>query len=159
MADEAEADGGLAIRPMVAADYDAVLTLWRATDGIGLSAADERGSIEAYLERNPGLSRVAYRGTVLVGAVLCGHDGRRGYVHHLAVVPAERGRGLGRRLMDEVLGELAREGIGKANIVVYVANAEGQAFWRATGWLPRDDLVLMQRVVQRSDSGDRGSGG
>jgi N-acetylglutamate synthase len=145
----AEADGGaeLAIRAMTASDYDAVLALWRTSEGIGLSAADERGPIEAYLARNPGMSWVAFRGERLVGAVLCGHDGRRGYVHHLTVVPAERGHGLGRRLMDEVLGELARAGIGKANIVVYAANADGQAFWRATGWAPRDDLVLMQRVL------------
>ncbi|MFN8630276.1 MAG: GNAT family N-acetyltransferase [Chloroflexota bacterium] len=134
MADEAE--GALAIRAMAASDYDAVVALWRVTDGIGLSAADERGPIETYLARNPGMSRVAFRGEALVGAVLCGHDGRRGYVHHLAVVPAERGRGLGRELMAQVLGELARAGIGKANIVVYGANAHGQAFWRATGWAP-----------------------
>lgn len=153
MADEAEAE--LAIRTMTAADYDAVLALWRATEGIGLSAADERGPIEAYLARNPGMSRVAFRGSALVGAVLCGHDGRRGYVHHLAVAPSERGRGLGRRLMDEVLGELARAGIGKANIVVYGANTDGQAFWRATGWAPRDDLILMQRAISPVVS-DRG---
>jgi ribosomal protein S18 acetylase RimI-like enzyme len=146
---EAGAEGDLAIRAMTPADFDAVLALWQATEGVGLSPADERGPIEAYLDRNPGMSRAAFRGSALVGAVLCGHDGRRGYVHHLAVVPSERGRGLGRRLMDEVLGELARAGIGKANIVVYAANADGQAFWRATGWAPREELVLMQRVIER----------
>lgn len=144
----AEAQRDVVIRPMAAADYDAVVALWRVTDGIGLSAADEQGPIEAYLARNPGMSRVAVRGGDVVGAVLCGHDGRRGYVHHLAVVPSERGRGLGRALMDEVLGELARAGISKANIVVYAGNADGQAFWRATGWFPRDDLVLMQHVIE-----------
>ena len=144
----AEADGELVIRAMSSGDYDAVLALWRSTAGIGLSAADERSAIGAYLARNPGMSRVALRGGALVGAVLCGHDGRRGYVHHLAVVPAERGRGLGRELMGQVLGELAHAGIGKANIVVYAANVEGQAFWRATGWSLRDDLVLMQRELE-----------
>jgi ribosomal protein S18 acetylase RimI-like enzyme len=141
------ADDELRIRAMTAADYDAVIALWRATDGIGLSAADERAAIAAYLERNPGLSRVACRGDALVGAVMCGHDGRRGYLHHLAVVPSERGRGLGRRLAELCLDDLRALGIGRVNIYVYADNVEGQAFWRATGWAGRHDLLLMQRVL------------
>lgn len=140
----------LRIRAMTAADYDAVIALWRVTDGIGLSAADERDQIVAFLERNPGLSRVALRGEVLVGAVLCGHDGRRGYLHHLAVVPAERGRGLGRVLAEQCLDGLRALGIGKVNIFVYADNAEGQAFWRATGWAGRGDLLIMQRTLDGS---------
>jgi len=140
-------DDELRIRLMTADDYDAVIALWRVTDGIGLSAADEREAIAAYLERNPGLSRVAFRGDALVGAVMSGHDGRRGYLHHLAVVPSERGRGLGRQLAELCLGDLRALGIGKVNIFVYADNVEGQAFWRATGWLGREDLLMMQRVL------------
>ena len=135
------------IRPMTADDYDAVIALWRVTEGIGLSGADERDAIAAFLARNPGLSRVAVRGGALLGAVMCGHDGRRGYLHHLAVVPSERGRGLGRELAEACLDELRALGIAKANIFVYGANTEGQAFWRATGWFGREDLLLMQRVL------------
>ncbi len=142
-----DSDDELRIRPMTADDYDSVIALWRVTEGIGLSAADERSAIAAYLERNPGLSRVACRGDVLVGAVMSGHDGRRGYLHHLAVVPSERGRGTGRRLAELCLDDLRKLGIGKANIFVYAGNAAGQAFWRATGWVGRDDLLLMQRVL------------
>jgi len=138
---------GVRIRPMTAADFDAVDALWRATDGIGLGVGDDRVGVAAFLERNESLSLVAVRGDVLVGAVMCGHDGRRGAVYHLAVAPSERGLGLGRRLVDHCLDGLRVAGIGKANIVVYAANADGLAFWRATGWTPRDDLVLMQRVV------------
>ena len=138
----------LRIRAMTPADYDEVVALWRATVGIGLSEADERGAIATYLARNPGLSLVALRGGALVGAVLCGYDGRRGYIHHLAVVPAERGRGLGRTLGERCLLGLGALGIGKANIVVFAANAEGQAFWRATGWTGRDDLLVMQRATE-----------
>ena len=147
------AGDALLIRAMTGADYDAVVALWRVTDGIGLSEADEPGAIAAYLERNPGLSRVAFRGDALVGAVLCGHDGRRGYVHHLAVVPAERGHGLGRALAEECLERLGALGIGKVNIFVYAGNAEGQAFWRATGWTARDDLLVMQRPLVEADAG------
>jgi ribosomal protein S18 acetylase RimI-like enzyme len=146
---------GLRIRSMTADDYDAVIALWRVTEGIGLSAADEREAIAAYLERNPGLSRVAVRGGALVGAVMCGHDGRRGYLHHLAVVPAERGRGLGRELAERCLDDLRALGIGKVNIFVYADNEEGQAFWRATGWVGRDDLLLMQRSLEALDPPDR----
>ena len=105
-------EGELRIRAMTPVDYDAVIALWRATEGIGLSGADERGAIAAYLARNPGLSMVALHAEALVGAVLCGHDGRRGYIHHLAVVPTERGGGLGRTLAERCLLGLGALGIG-----------------------------------------------
>ena len=63
--------------------YEEVIFLWNQCDGIGLSDADSRGSIKAYLERNPGMSFVASENGNIVGAILCGHDGRRGYIHHL----------------------------------------------------------------------------
>ena len=91
---------------------------------------------------------MAFRGGALVGAVLGGHDGRRGYLHHLAVAPAERGRGLGRQLVDACVDELRALGIGKVNIFVYADNDAGRAFWRATGWIARDELLLMQRVLE-----------
>ncbi len=151
---------GIRIRPMTEDDYDAVIALWRATEGIGLSAADERGAIAAFLARNPGLSRVALRGDTLVAAVMSGHDGRRGFLHHLAVVPSERGRGLGRRLAEGCLDDLRALGIGKVNIFVYADNAAGQAFWRATGWVGREDLLQMQRVLieDSAPAGDCGPG-
>jgi N-acetylglutamate synthase len=150
MADEAP----VRIRPMTPDDYDMVVALWRETPGIGLGVGDEREAVAAYLERNPGLSLVALRGETLVGAVLCGHDGRRGSIDHLAIVPSERVRGLGRELVDRCLDGLRAAGIGKCSIVVYGDNAEGQAFWRATGWRARDDLLLMQRTIDLTDPGD-----
>jgi ribosomal protein S18 acetylase RimI-like enzyme len=146
------ADGEeLRIRPMTADDYDAVLELWKATPGVGLGVGDGREGVVASLVRNPMLSFVAHRGGALVGAVLCGHDGRRGSISHLAVVPSERGRGLGRELVDRCLDGLRAAGIGKCNIVVYGHNTDGQAFWRATGWTARDDLLLMQRAIEATD--------
>jgi putative acetyltransferase len=133
---------------MTAADYDAVFGLWRDADGVGLSEADEREAVATYLERNPGLSLVAFRADALVGALLCGHDGRRGYLHHVVVARSERGRGVGRDMVRAALDGLGRLGIAKANIFVYADNAEGQAFWRATGWSARDDLLLMQHDIE-----------
>lgn len=139
--------GRLRIVPMTADDYDEVVALWRTTPGIGLGVGDEREGVAASLARNPGLSLVARRGDALVAAVLCGHDGRRGSIDHLAVVPSERGRGLGRQLVQQCLAGLAAAGIGKCNVVVYGGNDAGQAFWRAMGWKARDDLLFMQRAT------------
>ncbi len=133
----------LEVSAMTETDYDDTYALWRITEGIGLSDADSREAIAAYLQRNPGLSRVARRGGRLVGAVLCGHDGRRGYLHHLAVEKSERGRGLGRRLVTECLAGLAGAGIRRCHLFVYDGNHEGQGFWRRIGWRERTDLKLM----------------
>lgn len=133
-----------AIRPMTISDYDAVLRLWQASEGIGLNESDDRKNIALFLERNPGLSRVAADGTRILGALLCGHDGRRGYLHHLAVAAAHRRQGLGRRLVESCLADLARLGILKCNIFLFGDNAAGEAFWRQLGWGNRPDLQMMQ---------------
>jgi ribosomal protein S18 acetylase RimI-like enzyme len=140
------------IRPMRPDDYDAVKFLWEATEGVGLDASDKRERIVAYLQRNPGLSQVACDGAQtdgddIVGAVLCGFDGRRGDLCHLAVAPAYRGRGIGRRLVEECLVQLREVGMLKCNIRVYANNNEGQAFWRHMGFVLRDDLAMMQRKI------------
>jgi len=132
----------------VLADYDTVLALWRSCEGIGLNESDTREAIAAFLDRNPSLSLVATdKAGVIVGAVLGGHDGRRGYLHHLAVAPAHRGRGLGRQLVAETLARLRRQGIPKCSIFLYASNATGRAFWLREGWAPREDLVIMQKKL------------
>lgn len=101
-----------AIAPMTPADFPEVLALWAATEGVGLNESDTPEQLAAYLQRNPGFSLVARdTGRRVVGAVLCGHEGRRGYLHHLAVAADQRGLGLGRRLTDTCLAELKRAGI------------------------------------------------
>ena len=137
-----------AIRAMTIADYDAVLRLWQDTEGVGLNESDDRENIASFLARNPGLSRVAAGGTEIVGAVLCGHDGRRGYLHHLAVARAYRQRGLGRQLVEACLTGLARHGIMKCNIFLFADNAAGEAFWKHNGWARRPDLQVMQRSLE-----------
>lgn len=138
---------GLAIGPMGLDDYDDMMALWRESEGVGLSGADSRDGVAAFLAHNPGLSLVARDEGRLVGAVLCGHDGRRGYLHHLAVAPEYRRRGIGRALVDGCLARLAAIGIEKCHIWVYAANGDGAAFWSAIGWGPRDDLRIMSRAT------------
>jgi len=134
---------GIDLRPMTAADYDDVLALWGRSEGVGLGASDTRESIGAYLIRNPGLSQVAVSDTRVVGAVLCGHDGRRGLFYHLAVDRDYRGRGLGRRMAERALALLKEQGIQKTYIMVFQENHEGRGFWEAAGWEARRDLVPM----------------
>ena len=131
------------IRPMELSDYPAVLALWETTEGLTLREADSEEALGRYLARNPGLSFVADAEGRLVGAVLCGHDGRRGYLHHLAVAPAYRGRGLGRTLSDCCLAALRTEGIFKCHLFVRAENQPALAFWRHLGWLDRPDIVLL----------------
>jgi N-acetylglutamate synthase len=136
-----------AIRAMTIADFDAVLRLWQDTAGVGLNESDDRQNLAAFLARNPGMSRVAAAGTEIVGAVLCGHDGRRGYLHHLAVAGACRQRGLGRQLVETCLADLTGRGILKCNIFLFSDNAAGEAFWIHNGWAKRSDLQIMQKSL------------
>jgi putative acetyltransferase len=131
-------------------DYDSVVALWQATEGVGLNESDSRESIESYLRRNPALSLVVERDSQIVAAVLCGHDGRRGFLNHLAVARPFRGQGLGRRLVDACLNRLAPLGILKCNIYLYVDNSAGAAFWRRLGWQDRAELKVMQRATAAS---------
>jgi putative acetyltransferase len=134
-----------AISDMLPDDYDAVVALWRASEGVGLAASDSREGVHAFLVRNPGLSLVARQDDQIVGAVLCGHDGRRGYLYHLAVANALRQQGLGRTLVEICLSRLGQCGILKATIVVYEHNDLGNRFWKRVGWKHRADLVVLQR--------------
>jgi ribosomal protein S18 acetylase RimI-like enzyme len=131
--------------------YDAVLALWQSTEGLTLREADSREGIGRYLACNPGLSFVALEGDALVGAVLCGQDGRRGYLQHLAVSPSHRRRGIGAALARRCLAALAEQGIFKCHLFVRVDNPEALAFWRRVGWTVRDDVVMMSRTVSRGE--------
>ncbi len=131
------------IRPFDIEDHAAAIALWQATEGIGLSASDSRENIAAYLERNPGMSFVALNGRTLIGAVLGGTDGRRGYLHHLAVDPGYRGRGIGRDLVAHGLDAARQAGVPKCHLFLFRANRSGRAFWEHIGWTPRSDLEVV----------------
>ena len=140
------------ISDMMACDLEAVLCLWGQMEGVGLNESDTPDQIRAYLDRNPGLSLITRDGTRLIGAVLCGHDGRRGYLHHLAVVPEYRGRGLGRQMVESCLAALRAVGILKCNIFLYADNEPGEQFWNRCGWMARSDLKVLQRKTDCSQS-------
>jgi len=142
------------LRSLTIADYDAVYALWLQTEGIGLNDSDSREAIAAFLERNYGLSAVACstEGTI-IGAVLCGHDGRRGYLHHLAVAKTHRRQGIGRALVNDCLDKLAARKIQKCNLFLFANNTAGRTFWLKQGWAAREDIVLVQKEL-KPGSGD-----
>lgn len=119
---------------MASGDFEMVTALWADMDGVELAEGDDRESIEAYLRRNPRLSRVAEVAGKVVGAVLCGHDGRRGLIYHLAVAADHRTGGIGRRLVEECCGGLRACGIQRAIILVADDNKAGEAFWTRIGF-------------------------
>lgn len=146
------------IAPMVPADHDDALALWGRSPGVGLSRADEPAAIRRYLGRNPGLSFVAREGERLVGAVLCGHDGRRGFLHHLAVDAAYRGRGLGRKLTRRCLAALRADGIDKCHLFVLRTNEPALEFWRRIGWQERVDLRMCSIDLPGSETSTSSDG-
>ena len=130
------------------ADYGEAAAFWAAFPEIGLDDADAPENMERFLARNPGMSFLARDEGRIVGAVLCGHDGRRGYLHHLAVLPEYRNRGIGSQLVDRCLRALAAAGVGRCNIFVYAENEEGKRFWRKTGWSTYEGLELMFKSTE-----------
>ncbi len=136
------------VRPMAEEDISAALALWQGLPGIGLRAADSPPALVRFLRRNPGTSfaAVAESGE-LVGVSLAGHDGRRGYLHHVAVSPRFQKQGLGRRLVGACVAALRTEGIEKVNLWVKADNASGQAFWARVGGQLRADIVMVSIIA------------
>ncbi len=128
---------------MTIADYDDTIELWKNSPGVAIGQADSKQNITLFIERNPGLGFVARDGNKLVGAVLCGNDGRRGYLYHLAVAKDYRQLGIGKTLTEKVLNALKDQGIKKCHIFVIADNLEGLRFWQKTGWKKRDDIFVM----------------
>jgi putative acetyltransferase len=130
---------------MTLKDYPQVLQLWRSVEGMGLGQSDSKEAIRAYLARNPNMSFVVRAKRQVIAAVLCGHDGRRGFIHHLAVHPDNRREGLGQALVERCLQELEAVGILKCHVFIYRDNQTARAFWRTIGWTERVELTLMSR--------------
>src|SRR6218665_1066199 len=133
----------MSMRPVVPTDHGALIALWKAEPSIRLRPEDGFEPFCAYLARNPGLSLVVERDGQLVGSLMVGHDGRRGYLQHLLVIPAFRRRGLAKTLLDEALRRLQTEGVHKSHVFVLSDSAPAVAFWAAQdGWAAREDIQV-----------------
>ena len=136
------------IRVMSINDYDGVYNLWINTPGMGLNSADDsRAGIEKYLKRNPASNFVAECDGIIIGVIMAGHDGRRGYIYHTAVLPAYRNQGIAKRLVDCAMSALDEEGINKVALVAFKKNELGNSFWKNIGFIDRDDLVYRNRNI------------
>ncbi len=136
------------IRKMTIEDYDCVYNLWLNNPGMGLNNIDDsRLGIEKYLQRNPKTCFVAEKDNTIIGAILSGNDGRRGYIHHTAVAVSKRNHGVGTALVNAAMDALRTEGINKVALVVFSKNELGNSFWEKRGFTVRDDLVYRNKLI------------
>ena len=139
-------------RVMTIADYDGVYQLWLNTPGMGLNTTDDsREGIAKYLKRNPATCFVAEHEGRLAGVIMAGHDGRRGYIHHTAVLPEFRNQGVARRLVGLAMAALDAEGINKVALVAFRKNETGNEFWENMGFSERTDLVYRNKNIHDLD--------
>ncbi len=126
---------------MTIEDYPLVKALWLTILGFGIRSIDdsEKG-VSQFLDRNPGISVVAELDGKIVGAILCGHDGRRGCLYHVCVEEAYRRRGIGKSMVVFCMEALKKEHINKVSLIAFTKNDVGNAFWREIGWTKREDL-------------------
>jgi ribosomal protein S18 acetylase RimI-like enzyme len=120
-------------RPFVISDYEAAVELWSRVEGVEIAEGDSKEDIEYYLSRNPNFSRVAEQDGRVVGVVLCGEDGHRGFIYHAAVAPEYQQKGVARQLVKECVDGLRGRGLKRALILVAGDNPGGQAFWESCG--------------------------
>lgn len=138
----------MTIRLMNIEDYENVYHLWMHTKGMGLNTTDDsREGIAQYLHRNPNTCFVAEDNGAIVGVIMSGHDGRRGFIYHTTVKEECRGQGIGRKLVDSALTALEAEGIHKVALVVFEKNALGNVFWEKLGFTVRDDLIYRNKNI------------
>lgn len=130
------------IRPMTINDYDEIYAMWLITSKRALDSADSRENIEKYLLRNPDMSMVALDGDKIVGTVLAGHDGRVGFIHHMAVAPDYRRRHIGQALAKAACERIFAEGIDKIQIYCFCDNEAGQKFWNSLGFVRTENILF-----------------
>ena len=129
------------IRVMEAKDYDGVRNLWMTIKGFGIRSLDDsREGVERFLKRNPTTSVVAEEDGKIVGAILCGHDGRRGCLYHVCVERDYRMQGIGKFMVVFCMEALKKEQINKVSLIAFTQNDIGNAFWKQIGWTKREDL-------------------
>ncbi|MBD5457061.1 MAG: GNAT family N-acetyltransferase [Lachnospiraceae bacterium] len=129
------------IRTMTIEDYDGVRALWMSIKGFSIRSVDDsREGVELFLKRNPSTSVVAEKGGHIIGAILCGHDGRRGCLYHVCVAAEYRMQGIGKAMVVDAMEALKREKINKVSLIAFTSNDIGNAFWKQIGWTKREDL-------------------
>lgn len=136
------------IRKMTVNDYCEVYKLWISCKGMGLNDTDDSESgFARFLARNPDTCFAAESDGKLIGVIMAGNDGRRGYIYHTAVHPSYRKQGIGSALVKSALNALERLGISKVALVVFKKNADGNSFWEKQGFTLRSDLLYRNKTL------------
>ncbi len=129
------------LRTMTLEDYYQVHKLWTGIKGFGIRTVDDsREGVEKFLKRNPQTSVVAEEDGIIIGSILCGHDGRRGCMYHVCVAEENRQNGVGHKMALEAMKRLQKEGINKVNLIAFKSNTVGNEFWSKSGWTYRNDI-------------------
>ena len=136
------------VRTMTIDDYEEVSLLWHKIKGFSIRSIDDsREGVARFLKRNPDSSVVAVEDSRVVGAILCGHDGRRGCMYHVCVDPEYRMRGIGKSMVVFAMNALKKEQISKVSLIAFTKNDVGNKFWRCIGWTKREDLNYYDFVL------------
>ncbi len=136
------------IRQMEISDYDSVYALWLSCKGMGLNNLDDsKEGIERFLKRNPDTCFVAQYNNEIVGVIIAGNDGRRGYIYHTAVKPEFRNQGIASALVNNTIIALKNNGINKVALVVFEKNQNGNTFWEKIGFTKREDLIYRNKTI------------
>ena len=129
------------LRVMQIEDYQNVYNLWMTIDGFGIRSIDDSyEGVARFLKRNPTTSVVAEVDGKIVGAILCGHDGRRGCMYHVCVHRYYRKHGIGKAMVVFCMKALQAEEINKVSLIAFKSNSIGNQFWKGAGWTFREDL-------------------
>ena len=129
------------LRVMQIEDYEKIYELWMSIDGFGIRTIDDSyEGVARFIKRNPTTSVVAEADGKIVGAILCGHDGRRGCFYHVCVHKDYRKRGIGKAMAVFCMKALQEEEINKVSLIAFKSNVIGNVFWKSAGWTFREDL-------------------
>lgn len=141
------------IRLMSITDYQELFQLWTNTKGMGLRSLDDsEEGISLFLKRNPSTNFVALKKGRIVGAILCGNDGRRGYIYHTAVQESCRNQGIGTALTEASVSALKKEGITRVCLNVMESNNQGKSFWQNRGWEKKDFLGFYSKSITEKEN-------
>ena len=138
------------IREIRSEDYEALIRFWESIDEIELDDSEGKQDFEFFLRRNKGMSFLALDKEEVIGACLASHNGRRGFLDHLAAAPSHRRKGLGKMLVEKCLKVLQAEGIKRNYVFLFKENAEGRAFLEHIGWSQCDEYVMMSIQLDRN---------
>ena len=142
----------IVVRAMTPAGYDQVHDLWMRIKGFAIRSIDDsKEGVTRFLQRNPSTSAVAVEGSRVVGAILCGHDGRRGCLYHVCVDPDYRRRGIGTMMVGFCIDALREEHINSVTLIAFTQNDIGNSFWHHVGWAEREDLNYYDLIINKDN--------